>query len=578
MPDALDLLVRRAVIAPDTFDAEANTIEATITTGADVQRAGFVERLSLDGLDLDAIVGVSVLDAHRQDSASRVIGVVDRARREGAGIIATIRFTQAEDAKPTIQRIREGTLRGVSIGYRVERCEESQERGQRVRTARRWTVLEVSAVPVPADPAATFRSLPMEPEEIENAPVPDRTAHRAAVRDIARRAGLDSDWADQQIDSDAELDAVRAAAFEAMETRTPTIRTTTQLGSPDQDWQRREDALFARMSGQTPEAHAREYMGESLRDHARAALTRNGITFAGMDNDQLFRAAAHSTSDFPNLLTSTANRVLQGAYEAAESPVKAMARQRLHTDFRPMTKIRLGGLPSLGKVAENGEITSVSRAEEKETFALDTYGSIFSLTRPSMRNDDLGAFGDFAETAGRAAAETEAEILVTLLTSNPTMDDGNALFSAAHGNIADPGGAISVTSVDAARLAMRNQTGINGKPINAVPAFLLVAPDRETEAEQVLASLNATTVAEVNPFAGRMTLAVDPRLPENAWYVFADPARIPVLEYAYLSGAQGPQIASREGFDVLGMEFRVILDFGAGVTDWRGAYFDDGVA
>lgn len=51
---------------------------------------------------------------------------------------------------------------------------------------------------------------------------------------------------------------------------------------------------------------------------------------------------------------------------------------------------------------------------------------------------------------------------------------------------------------------------------------------------------------------------------------------MPVLEYSYLSSAQGPQMASREGWDVLGMEFRVVLDFGCGAIDWRGAFKNAG--
>ncbi|MEM7006510.1 MAG: prohead protease/major capsid protein fusion protein [Pseudomonadota bacterium] len=539
--------------------------------------------LSLEGVDLDRIAGVPVLDAHRQDAATRVIGVVESARREGDALIAIIRFTEAPDAQPTITRILEGTLKGVSIGYRVSRWREgTTDSGKRLRTAIAWQIFEVSAVPVAADTSAQFRSDSRMDEHIEvpdnpATPTPaaanDRAAYRSQVRAVASVAGLAPEWADTHIDTETDIVTVRAAAFEEMQVRSTPIRVATPANdAAEQNMTRRADALFARMTGETPEEHAREFMGESLKDHARAALAASGIGFAGMDDDQLFRAAAHTTSDFPNLLTSTANRALMQSYQAAASPVKAMARQRLHRDFRPMTKIRLGGMPSLGKVAENGEIKSVTRDTSKETFALDTYGSIFSLTRQALVNDDLGAFGEFATTAGRAAAETEAELLVTLLTSNPNMDDGTPLFDASHGNIATSGSAISVSALHDARLSMRKQKGLNDKPINAVPRFLLVAPDRETEAEQVLAELNATTVAEQNPFAGRMTLAVDPRLPDSAWYVFADPASIPVLEYAYLSSAQGPQIASREGFDILGMEFRVILDFGAGVTDFRGRF------
>ena len=94
--------------------------------------------------------------------------------------------------------------------------------------------------------------------------------------------------------------------------------------------------------------------------------------------------------------------------------------------------------------------------------------------------------------------------------------------------------------------------------------------------ESVLAPLVPAQVSNVNPFAQRLDLLVESRLAGNRWYVFADPATMPVLEYAYMSSAQGPQMASREGWDVLGMEFRVVLDFGCGVLDHRGAYLNAG--
>jgi hypothetical protein len=109
-----------------------------------------------------------------------------------------------------------------------------------------------------------------------------------------------------------------------------------------------------------------------------------------------------------------------------------------------------------------------------------------------------------------------------------------------------------------------------------VPKYLVVGPQQETMAEQLLAEIAAATVADVNPFAKRLSLLVEPRITDNQWFIFADPAQLPVLEYSYLSSAQGPQMASREGWDVLGMEFRVVLDFGCGAVDWRGAYMNAG--
>ena len=61
-----------------------------------------------------------------------------------------------------------------------------------------------------------------------------------------------------------------------------------------------------------------------------------------------------------------------------------------------------------------------------------------------------------------------------------------------------------------------------------------------------------------------------PRIAGNAGYLFADPAALPSIEYAYLSRQPGPTLEVREGFEVLGSEYRLTLDFAAAAIDWRG--------
>ncbi len=580
------ILTRRASFTPDTFNADAMTVEAVISTFAPVTRrdarGAYTERLDPAGLDLSGLVGSPLLDGHRQGSARDVIGTIAAYRMEGPTLVATIRLSGAADAAPIITRIQEGTLKGVSIGYRVTRWEDSVDpiSKARVRTAAAWAISEVSAVPIPADSGATFRSNHM-PKDIED------NTRAALIQRLIAAHDLPDEWATRMEEAGEELtdDEVRtqarAAAAEALQARarqTPRIRTVASHEDPATVMQHRSDALFARVSGTAPTEQARPYMADSLRDHARAAVEATGTSTRGMDNDQLFRAAMHTTSDFPGLLTSTGNRTLMGAYQAAQSPIKTtLARQATMADFRPSTRLKLSDVGLLEKVSESGEIKSTTRGEAAESYALDTYATQFAISRKALINDDLGAFRDWGATAGRMAAETEANLLLKLLLSNPVMgEDGLALFHATHGNLA-AAAALSVATLDAARKAMRGMKALDGKtPINATPKFLVVGPEQETTAEQVLASIYAATVADVNPFGGKLTLLVEPRITDDRFYIFADPAVLPVLEYAYLSSAQGPQMASREGWDVLGMEFRVVLDFGCGAVDWRGAFFNPG--
>ncbi len=41
-------------------------------------------------------------------------------------------------------------------------------------------------------------------------------------------------------------------------------------------------------------------------------------------------------------------------------------------------------------------------------------------------------------------------------------------------------------------------------------------------------------------------------------------------------GGEGPQVETKAGWDVDGVEIRIILDFGAGFNDWRGWYANAG--
>jgi len=338
------------------------------------------------------------------------------------------------------------------------------------------------------------------------------------------------------------------------------------------------DGLLARMvAGHVP-THGREFA--SMRLHDMAQLSAGGEYVRGRRAASMW-GGAMGTDDFGAALAIASNKVLLMAYEASESQIKKASRQIAAPDFRPINSVRVSGGIELGKVLENGEITHGQITDAGEAFVIETYAKLFALTRQAIVNDETGAFEQSATMFGQGAALTEARIFAGLLEMNngdgPVMSDGANLFDAAHGNLASSGGALSITTLSAARTAMRRQKGLAGEAIRVDPAMLIVPPELETVAEQLVAEIAATTTDESNPFSSKLTVLADAHLTDpGAWYVAALPGRPEGLQHAYLDGATGPQIFTREGFEVDASEFKVRLDFGAGFVDHRAWYKNPG--
>lgn len=572
--------LRAANMRPATFNAEARTIEAIVSTGAAVARPGYTEVLDLRGVDLARLVGAPVLDGHRRDTTRDQLGVIEAARMTPEGLLVVIRFRESTPAQAVMTDVANGTLRGLSIGYTIEQTREAKDGTKRVRTATRWTPIEVSIVPVPADPGAHFRNgeVTMPTTELE-VQVQTRAEMNTEIRSIAELAGLDRAWSDAQIDAEATPESARELAFAAMaqrqaQTRT---RTTAQITFDHNDpavfASRVGEAIHARMNpAHELSAPARQYANIRLPDVVREVMKRHGQPLQGVSDAQVFtRAGSMVTGDLAGILGDSAGRSLRTAYDAAPSGLRPAARQTQYPNFKVQTKYMLGDAPALRRVLEGGEYPMGSVAESANTNTLQTFGSMIPYTRQMWINDDLNALADFSRRMGIAAREFENSQLVAALTSNPIMGDGLAVFVAGHGNL-DAASAPSVTSLNAGRVRMRKQTSVNGMPINAAPRFLIVPPEYETIGEQLLTTLAATAVADVNPFA-KLSLLVEPRLTNaTQWYLAADPANIDGLEYAYLEGAPGPQVETTVAFEVDAMMIKVRLDFGAAWIDHRGWY------
>lgn len=335
------------------------------------------------------------------------------------------------------------------------------------------------------------------------------------------------------------------------------------------------DGIYSRVNRAHQPTMGREFAGASLSEIADICLQQNGKNAAMASVASRVEMALHGTSDFPNILRDVGNMSLSNAYEASQSAIKQTSREIAASNFRALHSVKVSAGPDLEEVNEQGEFKAGTIEEGDETFAVKTYGKIFGITRQAIVNDDLDVFSNMFPLLGQGAANTEAKLFAGLLEENaglgPKLSDGKTLFHADHGNLAQASATLSVASLGTARVAMRRQTGLAGEAVNVVPTFLVVPPELETLAEQVLTEIAASEVANANPFAGKLKLLVEPRLTSaSAWYVCAAPGAPDGLQHAYLDGVAGPQLFTREGFEVDGIEYKVRMDFGAGFTDHRG--------
>ncbi|EED1928288.1 Clp protease ClpP [Escherichia coli] len=316
------------------------------------------------------------------------------------------------------------------------------------------------------------------------------------------------------------------------------------------------------------------YNGMTLREWARMSLTERGIGVASYNPMQMVGLAlTHSTSDFGNILLDVSNKGLIQGWEESEETFQKWTRKGRLSDFKTAYRVGMGGFGSLRQVREGAEYKYITTSDRRETIALATYGEIFSITRQAIINDDLNMLVDVPMKMGRAAKATIGDLVYDVLTKNPKLSDGKALFHADHQNIAT--GGISVSGLDAARQMMRLQKEGN-RALNIRPAFMLVPVALETVANQTIKSASVkgadANAGVINPIQNFAEVIAEARLDAadpKTWYLAAAQGT-DTIEVAWLDGVDTPYIDQQEGFTTDGIATKIRIDAGVAPLDWRG--------
>lgn len=324
------------------------------------------------------------------------------------------------------------------------------------------------------------------------------------------------------------------------------------------------------------------YNGMTLRELARASLVDRGIGVAALNAPQMVGLSfTHTSSDFGLILLDVANKSVLAGWEEAQETFPQWTKPGILTDFKPARRVGLGEFSSLRQVREGAEYKYVTLGERGEQIILATYGEMFSITRQAIINDDLQMLSDIPFKLGQAAKATIGDLVYAVLTGNPAMSDGKALFHADHQNLlAGAGSALSLDSLSKGKTQMATQkTQVEkgkGRTLNIRPAFVLTPVALEDKASQIINSASVpgadSNSGIVNPIRGFAQVIGEPRLDDasaTAWYMAAKQGS-DTIEVAYLDGVDTPYLEQQEGFTVDGVASKVRIDAGVAPLDFRG--------
>jgi ATP-dependent protease ClpP protease subunit len=428
----------------------------------------------------------------------------------------------------------------------------------------------------PAAPAATAKASPV---------VAERTRTRR-ILEMSALANMDATFAQQHIEkgtsAEVVLDLVMAKRRETADMDEPMAgQPTTRILRDERDTRRTAmtQALVAQLQRKAPESDAaRPYMDKSLVEMAAISIDHKGAIRSAGDKIEVFMNASHSRSDFTGIFENALNKTLLDRYTVAAPTYKAISRQRNFRDFRVHPMVRPGDFPKLQPISENGEIKFGTFGEKRETAILSSYGVGLRISRQMMIDDDLGAIDEVIGDYGSSVADFEEETFYAFMASATLASDGVAVYHASHNNLAGAGTAITVAALGAGRAAIRKQTTIDGKKMNMAPSILLVGPDKETEADQLVTSIVPNQPSSVNPFSGRLQVVSSAQITGNTWHLFADPNRAggACFVHGFLDGAAAPRIRTDEPFGQQGWAMTVEHDFGIGAVDFRGTWKNPG--
>jgi hypothetical protein len=257
----------------------------------------------------------------------------------------------------------------------------------------------------------------------------------------------------------------------------------------DMSWAVRAAAVLERggkLDEQTERAleFAYQYRNIHLVQLCEMALDLRGITYDRYNQQDIVTRMLTTQSVAPFISNALGAMILE-AFVGAEDTTDWVPVAELPNDNpQPVAK---GGMASRLKKRLSGQVPEAMTREATEEFiSVATFSEQYFTDRKDLLADRFGRIGEGPQLLGEAAREVIQDLVYSCMLLNPTMADGNALFSAAHGNLA-VNAPLGPETLAARKTAMANQTN-NGRLINCKPGVLLVPESMSHYADELMGS------------------------------------------------------------------------------------------
>jgi len=595
------------------------TFQIEAYSGASIRQAWSRVPMVVDLAGMQAGDTLPILYAHDSDPYNGnpldgVMGQSTKATNNGRNLsLAGQMIGEGQTFDRVMRLAAKGMKFQASIGADIQRS-EFVEAGQKVTVngrefagpisvVRASSLREVSIVLMGADPN-TSAAIAAEATEddlmADNATSPtdkvEAAADGAAGKPITESLpitakGTDGDALIERAENlekavNAEREEVKklAARLELAEkrlSRGPAIHT----GGDEVDGVKVVEAALCKQAGlphleksfdgRTLEAADKVVRDVSISQVLLKAAKANG--YSGSDritqsNVMPMLQASFATHDIQNLLAALVNKFLLSGFMAVERSWQEISAIRSVADFKAINLMRLNGSLKFQKVGNAGELKIAAVNDYKRSVNADTWGITTQLTRQDIINDDLNALSMVPQRMGRGAALAMNDtVWAAFLDSNSSYYQS---VTAAAGN------ALSYAGLETAVTAYRRLNDPDGNPLSIAPRILLVPPELEPKAVQlmtqsalIVTALGSTSSKAVepsaNPFVGRYKIVTSNYLPaagtvaNSTWWLLADPADLSALDVVFLNGQQVPTIEQvMIDYQLLGVGLRGYMDFG----------------